>query len=185
MSSPSVSLIDRARIERVVWTLDQRLYDLPRASRIAIRREVRQNLLSAAHDVGAREAVRQLGGTAELAAGYMTAEFGEGPRHSWIAAAVFLTAFPLVLMALLGEAVSGFADGVTATDPQATGSFTWHGVSYLQTDVTYTFVNGDWTSTGGAMAPLAWALLLAGTILAGRLWRVVPTLRRRQAPAAA
>ena len=26
-----VNLIDRLRIERVVWTLDQRLYDLPRS----------------------------------------------------------------------------------------------------------------------------------------------------------
>ena len=47
-----VNLIDRLRIERVVWTLDQRLYDLPRSSRIAKRREVRQNVLAAAHDVG-------------------------------------------------------------------------------------------------------------------------------------
>ena len=43
---------DRLRIERVVWTLDQRLYDLPRAVRIAHRRELRENLLTAARDVG-------------------------------------------------------------------------------------------------------------------------------------
>jgi hypothetical protein len=69
-----VTWLDRARIERVVWSLDQRLYDLPRASRIAIRREVRQNLLSAAREVGAGAALKQLGGTAELASGYLTAE---------------------------------------------------------------------------------------------------------------
>ena len=44
--------IDRLRIERVVWALDQRLYDLPRKSRIAKRREVRENLLTAAADIG-------------------------------------------------------------------------------------------------------------------------------------
>ena len=42
--------VDRLRIERVVWMLDQRLYDIPRESRIAHRREVRQNLLSAAQE---------------------------------------------------------------------------------------------------------------------------------------
>jgi hypothetical protein len=47
----SVSWIDRMRIERLVWALDQRLYDLPYRSRIAHRREVRQNLLAATRDV--------------------------------------------------------------------------------------------------------------------------------------
>ena len=47
---------DRLRIERVVWMLDQRLYDIPRESRIAHRREVRLNLLSAAQDIGTRAA---------------------------------------------------------------------------------------------------------------------------------
>ena len=180
-----VTWLDRLRIERVVWALDQRLYDLPRASRIAIRREVRQNLLSAARDVGAGAALKQLGGTAELASEYMTAEYGEGPRHSWIAACVFLVSFRLLLIALLGEAALGFGHGITAADPHATGTFAWDGVSLLQTRVTYTFLNGHGTSTGGAMTPLAWALLIAGTVLAGRLWRVVPTLRRRRALRAA
>ena len=31
----SLTWFDRLRIERFVWTLDQRIYDLPRASRIA------------------------------------------------------------------------------------------------------------------------------------------------------
>lgn len=179
--SQNISWLDRARIERFVWTLDQRLYDLPRASRIAIRREVRQNLLSATGDVGVRAALRQMGGTAELAGGYMTAEFGEGPRHSWVAAAAFLGAFPLIVVALLGEATNAFADGIRAADPHATGTFTWDGLSLLQTGVTYTFNDGHWSSTGGAMAPLAWVLLVAGTLLAGRLWRVLPTRRRRRA----
>lgn len=43
---------DRLRVERVVWSLDQQLYDLPRASRLATRREVQENLLCAAHDIG-------------------------------------------------------------------------------------------------------------------------------------
>lgn len=177
--------LDRLRLERVVWTLDQRLYDLPRASRIAIRREVRQNLLSAARDIGASAALHQLGSTTELASEYLSAEYGDGPRHSWTAACVFLAGFPLLVIALLGEAARGFGDGITAAHPHATGTFVWDGISLLQTRVTYTFVNGHGTYTGGAMAPLAWALLILGTVLAGRLWRIVPTLRRRRAARAA
>jgi hypothetical protein len=60
--------IDRLRIERVVWLLDQRLYDIPRESRIAHRRDVRQNLLAAASDVGTGAALRNLGSSAQLAA---------------------------------------------------------------------------------------------------------------------
>ena len=129
----SVTWLDRARIECVVWALDQRLYDLPRASRLAIRREVRQNLLSAARDVGAGAAVKQLGGTAALASEYLTAEYGEGPRHSWIAAGLFLAGVPFVLIAILSDAALGFGHGITAADPHATGTFAWHGVSLLQT----------------------------------------------------
>ncbi len=175
----------RARIERVVWALDQRLYDLPRASRIATRREVRQNLITAACDIGASAALKQLGGTAALASEYLTAEYGEGPRHSWISACVVLAGLPLVLIALLGEAALGFGHGITAADPHATGTFAWDGVSLLQTRVTYTFVNGHGSYTGGAMSPLAWALLIIATMIAGRLWRAVPALRRRRALRAA
>ena len=68
-----------------MWTLDQRLYDLPRASRIATRREVRHNLVEAANNVGGREAILRLGDSRQLAAAYVAAEFGDGPRHSWLA----------------------------------------------------------------------------------------------------
>jgi hypothetical protein len=68
---------DRAPSERVVWTLDQRLYDIPRESRIARRREVRLNLLSAAQDIGTRAALRNIGTSAQLAAAYLAAEFGD------------------------------------------------------------------------------------------------------------
>jgi hypothetical protein len=54
----AVKWFDRIRIERLVWSLDQQIYDLPRGQRVAVRREVRANLLDAAHDVGAGEALR-------------------------------------------------------------------------------------------------------------------------------
>jgi hypothetical protein len=58
----ALTWIDRLRIERAVWTLDQRLYDLPRKARIARRRELRENLRTAAQDVGVAAAVRNLRG---------------------------------------------------------------------------------------------------------------------------
>lgn len=182
--SRTISWIDRLRIERVVWTLDQRLYEVPRRSRIATRREVRENLLAAAQDVGATEALRNLGSGQQLAAEYLSAELGDGPRGSWIVAGVFLLTGQLVLTAFLGEAANAYADGVTAADPHATGTYTWHGIDHLQATLTYTFVDGHSTHVGGAWTPLAWALWIGATIVVGRLWRYLPFWRRRRDGAA-
>src|SRR5437773_1402492 len=92
---PALTRLERE--ERLVWTLDQRLYDLPRASRIAKRREVRANLLEAAADQGARQALRRIGSSSALAREYLGAEFGDRPHHSWIAAAYFAALVPLLL----------------------------------------------------------------------------------------
>jgi hypothetical protein len=176
---------DRLRIERAVWSLDQRLYDLPRASRIAKRREVRENLRAAAVDIGAREALQRLGTSRELASEYLTAEFGDGPRPSWLAAALFLLTGQLVLTSLLSDAATAFGKGISAVDPHATGTFTWSGISYLQDTVTYTFADGKGTYVGGAWTPLAWILWLVATVLVGRLWRFPAVWRRRRAVSAA
>lgn len=93
----SISWLDRLRIERLVWTLDQQLYDLPRASRIVKRREVRDNLLVAAVDIGTSNAIRRLGGSRRLADQFLTAELGDGPRYSWVAAAWFAAVVPLLV----------------------------------------------------------------------------------------
>jgi hypothetical protein len=178
-----VSWLDRIRIERLVWALDQRIYDLPRRNRIAVRREVRDNLRTAAQDAGATEALRRLGSSHELARQYLTAQFGEGPRHSWTAAASFCALFPLALNFVLAEATSGYEIAIRAASPHATGVFTWSGISYLQHTIIYTFSNGHGASTGGDWSLATYALWITGTILAGRLWRLRP-LRRRQRAAA-
>ena len=180
-----VTWMDRLRIERVVWALDQQLYDLPRASRIAKRREVRENLFVAAHDIGTAEALRRLGGSRQLASEYLSAEYGSGPRHSWVAAAYFFVSVPLVLTALLAEAANAYGDGIIAANPNATGAYTWHGISYLQHSVTYTFTNGTGSSVGGdwVTQPLPWILLIGGTILVGRLWRLPASRHDRRTTA--
>lgn len=179
----TLTWLDRLRIERAVWALDQRLYDLPRRSRIAKRREVRDNLRTAALDIGASEALHNLGNSRQLAAEYISAEFGDAPRPAWMAAALFLFTAQLVFTSLLSEAAQAFGAGLTAANPTATGTFTWSGISYLQDTVTYTMVNGQGDSVGGAWTPLAWAIWIVATVLVGRLWRVVPVWRRRRANA--
>jgi len=178
--SHSLSVLDRLRIEWAVWSLDQRLYGLPRRSRIAKRRELRSNLCSAASDVGAAAALRGLGDGHRLAEEYLDAELGDGPRASWLAAAVFLSGVPLVLVSLLTETTLAFGRGVTAVDPSATGTFRSRGIRYLQSEITYTFTNGHGESVGGAMTPLCWVLLLVGTVAVGRLWRVPMAWWRRR-----
>ena len=87
----TLTLKDRARIERAVWTLDSYLRNLPRKSRIAKRRELRVNLRAASADVGAQEALRRLGNLRTMAAEYVVAEYG-GPGPSWIVTTYFLIA---------------------------------------------------------------------------------------------
>ena len=175
----SITWIDRLRIERAVWALDQRLYDLPRKSRIAKRREVRENLITATHDIGARGALRNLGNNRQLAAEYLSAEFGDEARPSWMAAALFLLTGQFILTSILSEAALAFGDGISAVNPSATGTFTWRGIRYLQDTVTYTFANGESTHVGGAWTPFAWVVWIVATILVGRLWRVYSIWRRR------
>ena len=180
----TVSRLDRIRIERLVWTLDQRLYDLPRKSRIAKRREIRANLLEAAADHGAREALRRIGGSGDLAREYLGAEFGDRPHHSWTGAAYFAALVPLFLNFVLSEVANAYAQGLT-TAHAASGSFTWSGVRYLQSPLTFTLDQGQVTHTGGAWTPLVYVLWLIGVIASGRLWRLLPPpSRRRQVPAA-
>ena len=173
----SVSWSDRLRIERFVWSLDQRLYDLPRKNRIATRREVRENLRVAANDIGTDAALHNVGSPAQLAHEYLGGHFGEKARASWTAAAIFLLTGQLIGTAMLAEAANAFGDGITASDPAATGTFSWHGIRYLQDTVTYTFVNGSGSSVGGAWTPIAYVLWLAATTCVGRLWRLLPTRR--------
>jgi hypothetical protein len=177
--------VDRMRIERVTWMLDQRLYDLPRASRIAHRRELRQNLLTAARDVGTSAALRNVGNNSQLAAAYLAAEFGDRPRHSWTAAIVWAATSLLVATAILTDAANGFAAGVSAGSPHVTGTFRWGGLTALQDTVTCTVVDGRTTVEGGGVSLLGWLLWLAIAVLVGRLWRVPGAWRARSRAAVA
>lgn len=178
----TVRWFDRLRIERFLWTLDSLLYDLPRRSRIEKRREMRENLLTAARTVGTGQALRQIGGSAQLAREYLGAEFGDRPRHSWVGAGVFAATVVLVATSLWNAAALAFGDGIKAADPHASGTYAWHGIAFLQNDVTFTLTNGDGSYVGGSFTPLFWALLIGGTVFFGRLWRIAAPWRRTDTP---
>ena len=67
----------------------------------------------------------------QLVAEYISAEFGEVARPSWIAAATLPLTGQLLLTSLLSEAALAFADGITTANPDATGIFIWSGIRYL------------------------------------------------------
>jgi len=181
MSAPS-STLDRLRIERAVWTVDLRVQDLPRSSRIARRRELRDNLQEAASEVGAREAVSRLGDLHVLATDYLEAEYGDLRRRpSWAAAAWWIVLTEAVMLLVTSTGFSAFRDGVTAADQHFTGVVHWHGVTWLISAATFTFTNGHATSTGGAWTPLVYVVMLGGALVVGRIWRLVPALRRGRA----
>jgi hypothetical protein len=176
----SASMLDRLRIERATWSLDARLQDLPRRSRITKRRELRENLRAASQDVGSRQAIRQLGDLRVLAAEYLAAEYGElARRPSWTAAAVALFVVDGAMLLISQVTTAAFTAGVTAAAPHASGTFHWRGVRYLISDQTFTFSGGKSTSLGGAWTPWVYLLMLVSVVLAGRLWRLLPALRRR------
>ena len=172
--------IDRLRIERVVWTLDQRLYDIPRKARIANRREVRQNLLTAA-----RTSV-----PAPPCATSATAPSWPRPTSQQSSATGRGTPGRRGRMGrdvdarhdrVLTDAANGFAAGIVAGTPHATGTFQWGGLSALQDTVTCTAVNGHTSVSGGGLSLLGWALWLAIAVMVGRLWRAPATWRARRA----
>ncbi len=95
-----------------------------------------------------------------------------------MAAGVFLFTTAALLTSVLFDAADAFGDGILAGNPDAEGSFTWPGIGYLQSEMTYTVADGEQTFVGGAFTPLTYVLLAVGAILVGRLWRLVPRWRR-------
>ena len=169
---------DRLRIERAVWTLNSYLQNLPWRSQVAKRRELRANLLAASADVGTKEALRRLGNVRTIAADYIVGEYG-GPTPSWWAATFVLLPGFWFMFWVSNARIDAFRGGVIAANPHATGVFHWHGVAYVFTDATFTFVNGKVTEVGGTLLPLVYVCIFGLAILAGRLWRALPAWRRR------
>ena len=67
-----------------MWALDQRLYDLPRRTRIETRRDVRQNLLAGARDVFVTNVLCKKGRP-----GYLVTVLCDAPKTDELAAVLF------------------------------------------------------------------------------------------------
>jgi len=59
----------------------------------------------------------------------------------------------LVVTAVLTDAANGFAAGIVAASPHATGTYHWGGLSLLQGGVTVQAVGGQTTVSGGGLSP--------------------------------
>jgi hypothetical protein len=161
----------RARLELYMQRLDYHLSDLPRWRRRQIRREIRDNLAAAAADVGPGRALANLGHPRVLASGYVAAEGRPLPqlrKGAWWALAVVAIYFGIVLLYAMG-----FSDGGEA----AAG---------VGTSVRTSFLWATVRANGGVKALSAefngYLLLLPpllAFLLAGRIWRALPPLRRR------
>jgi hypothetical protein len=113
-----------------------------------------------------------------MAAEYLVTEYG-GPGPSWIVATYFLIAAFYFMFWLSNARIDAFRSGAIATSPHLTGTFHLTGVAYVFTNDTFIFINGKATEIGGTLLPLVYVCVFALAILAGRLWRAVPALRRR------
>ena len=142
---------DRLRIERAVWTLNSYMQTLPWRSQVAKRRELRVNLRAASADVGTKEALRRLGNVRTMTADYIIAEYG-GPGPSWWAAICVLPA--LWFMFWLKCPNRRLQGGRNRGQSARHWMFHWHGVAYVFTDATFTFVNGKATEVGDTLLPL-------------------------------
>lgn len=114
MNQTALTKKDRLRLElavrRVDWVLDGRV---PMARRRQIRSELRSNLIEAANEVGAENAVRQLGDPHALAASYLELyrgrfDFRTGSVWAIITyAAIEALGFALLIAFHAGVAVGG------------------------------------------------------------------------------
>jgi hypothetical protein len=166
------SWLDRLRIERAVWTLDAYVQNLPGRSRRAIRREIRTNLRAATAEVGSAQAIRQLGNLRRLAADYVDAEYGDGPRPHWGKAVFWAFAVEAVILGLLLAGHSAYIAGVEAANPRPEGTYTWDGLSALGVGGTVNYEDGEFAGAGIWLNQWFLCYLFAAMVLGGRLWRL-------------
>jgi hypothetical protein len=176
-----MTLVDRLRIERVLWTVDILIYDIRTARRRTIRRELRTNLRAAAREQGVGAAIRQLGPLRQLATGYVDAQYGERARRPrWMRAIWWAFVCALLIEAFILVSFSAYVAGVSAGNPGANGIYVWNQLAgYGLGTFKVWFVHGQ---THSFEATFNLAYEAAAGIIGGRLWRVV-TRRRSSASA--
>jgi len=175
----TLSLIDRLRLERTVWTVDTYLASLPSRSRRAIRRELRTNLRSSAAQVGTREAVRGLGNLHRLSLDYLDAEYGEGrPRPQLLkgTAWAYAVGFAVILAVIVG--MDSYLDGLEAGSP-GPGTYVWDRFDYLGPRLEVTYDEVGFSGFYLSLSAIFLIYPLIAFLLASRLWRALPIWWRR------
>lgn len=163
-----MTIVDRARIELAVASYDAWLEAAGATGRRRkdLRRELRANLVDAAGEVGAKEAVRRLGSTRAMAAEAMPVSVRR-PRWSWGLLVAVLVASPVVILELVSALA--WVDGVLAADPASpvTGSVTLLPGSW----VSYAPLAGGGFEVGWHPGWLALLVAVVAFVLAARPWR--------------
>jgi hypothetical protein len=167
LSNANLSQADRIRIElavrRVDYTLDGRV---PWKKRQQIRNELRTNLMEAAREVGAKQAIRQLGDLKALAKSYLELYRGRFDFHagSWFAVGTY------ALIQVVGIAVIvAFHAGVAAGGGHGNFSFEfWNGFGPYSGSV-----SGDGSSFMMTILSPAHVVLMAVAFVIGSSYRSV------------
>jgi Flp pilus assembly protein TadB len=109
-----LNMKDRARIEATVHQIDQALGGrVPRKKRREIRDELRSNLIEAATNVGAAEAIRQLGDLRALVGSYAEVYRGRwDPRTAFWAVVITYAVLVFLTLVLPQWPITGLAIGV-------------------------------------------------------------------------
>jgi hypothetical protein len=165
---------DKLRIERTVWTLDALLADLPRRARRSARCDVRANLRAAAANVGAIQALRDLGSVRRIALDYLDAEYGEHRPRPRVFKGVFWAI--LIELVILSWAVVGheaFTAGLRAAG-QPPGTYSWSAMRALGIVTEVSFDDTGFASFSLNIYLWFLAYILAAFVIGGRLWRLIP-----------
>lgn len=174
-----LSIIDRLRIERAVWTVDTYLSGLPGRRRRAIRRELRTNLRASAAQAGVVAAIRDLGSLRRLSIDYLNAEYRGGPWPSMLRGIVWVVTVELVLLAVAFAQLAAYADGLVAGDA-GPGTYAWSGSPLLGTAGEVTIdPTGQVSGLSFSLMLLPLLLIMAiAFIIGSRLWRLIALARQ-------
>jgi hypothetical protein len=177
----TLTWLDHARIEYAILRVDVMISALPLERQQAILGELRTNLRSASEQLGSAEALRRLGGLRPLARSYLDIEHGgPGPRPRWLMGILWVVIAEGVLLAVAFAGSQGFADGVLAADPHASGTYTWRALAPVAGSEDLVFSGGTLHGLGFTFsAPLLVAIGAAVFAVGARAWRCLPPWRHR------
>jgi hypothetical protein len=174
-----LNVVDWLRIERAVWTVDTYIQGLPSRSRVAVRRELRNNLRSSAAEVGAPEALRALGSLRRLALGYLDAEYGEGrPRPEILKGVFWTTAYDFAVVAAMIYGYESFLAGLE-TGGAEPGTYVWEPGRFFGYTAEVTFDENGLSGFSWSLSALFIVYSLVVFLVGARMWRLVPAWWRR------